>query len=66
MHWGGCWVGFPSCRTSSKPAVTGRLEDDQCGSEPARDGGISVDICVVCQSAIIASWLAPTGFCDET
>ncbi|MVV49179.1 hypothetical protein EJA72_13170 [Pseudomonas sp. PB120] len=31
-----------------------------CGSEPARDGVVSVDINVECQSAI-ASRLAPTG-----
>ncbi|AXI63055.1 hypothetical protein DLD99_22115 [Pseudomonas kribbensis] len=30
-----------------------------CGSELARDGGISVDICIECQVAI-ASRLAPT------
>ncbi|PPK38630.1 hypothetical protein CD175_12560 [Pseudomonas laurylsulfatiphila] len=32
----------------------------QCGSEPARDSGVSVDINVECQTAF-ASRFAPTG-----
>ncbi|MBD0706805.1 hypothetical protein CF597_27840 [Pseudomonas sp. PSB1] len=37
----------------------------RCGSEPARDSDLSVDINVECQSAI-ASRLAPTGFCVDS
>jgi hypothetical protein len=33
---------------------------NQCGSEPARDGGMTFNINVVCQTAI-ASRLAPTS-----
>jgi hypothetical protein len=39
-----------------------RLAKDPCGSELARDSGLSVDIYGECQS-VIASKLAPTGFC---
>ncbi|QAY87395.1 hypothetical protein CUN61_27140 [Pseudomonas arsenicoxydans] len=34
----------------------------KCGSEPARDSGVSVDISIDCFTAI-ASRLAPTGIC---
>ncbi|MNY62054.1 hypothetical protein D3C86_1988100 [compost metagenome] len=35
---------------------------NQCGSELARDSGLTVDENVDCQG-LIASKLAPTGFC---
>ncbi|AXP05090.1 hypothetical protein DZG01_19780 [Pseudomonas fluorescens] len=49
------------------PMKTGGLHyirnrpNSPCGSEPARDDGVSVDILGECQTAI-ASRLAPTGF----
>jgi hypothetical protein len=35
--------------------------ENQCGSEPARDGGVTANIDVGCYG-LIASRLAPTGF----
>ena len=35
--------------------------ENHCGSEPARDGGLTVNINIDC-AGLIASRLAPTGF----
>jgi len=57
-------VPAPS-RASPLPRVTGRFRDLRltaipCGSEPAREGGVSGDMDVKC-AGLFASRLAPTG-----
>jgi len=46
------------------PAMFSQLMKIPCGSELARDGGITSNIDVCCYTAI-ASKLAPTGLCAD-
>ncbi|MNO96947.1 hypothetical protein D3C76_886380 [compost metagenome] len=44
----------------ANPIRGSQIHDKPCGSEPAREEGLTVDIDVVC-AAVFASRLAPTG-----